>query len=144
MARASKTAESEPESFAAGSGASDSARTGASVTSRYLHRQQDIVGVALSDLEDFKAASTEEFWQFAIGQFFAVGGFWLGVERLFTVTNVVGDPLFWICVVSFIAGATISYFGYRQLKRRQTRMDKIIAIGKEELAKRERMDTVGT
>ncbi len=84
------------------------------------------MGVNVRDLQDFKSASVEEFWQFLFGQFFCVGGFWLGIERLLTVEQAHKDALFLFCLVAFFAGAIIAFFGYRQLQRRQTRIDKII------------------
>lgn len=87
--------------------------------------EMDRLHTALRRIRNFKSASVEEFWQFVIGQFFAVGGFWLGIERLVTVGY--WDALFLMCVVSVIAGCVIGYFGYCQLQRCQTRIDHIIA-----------------
>jgi hypothetical protein len=93
------------------------------------------VGVAVEDLEDFMESSTEELGQFSIGGFLASGSFWLGIERLVTVPRALeGDILFWICVVAFIAGATIGFFGFRQLQRRQRRIGRIIHAAKAKAA----------
>jgi hypothetical protein len=109
---------------------------GAAINPRYHDRDADFVGVDVNDLKDFKAASIEEFWQFAIGQFFAAGAFWLGLERLLTASNGLKDPLFWICVIAFIAGSIIGYFGYRQLSRRQGRIDRIIEDAMRHMAEK--------
>ena len=102
-------------------------QTGASLKSNYLDRRQDVVGVSVDDLMDFKSARIEEFLQFVIGEFFAAGSIWLALERFATVPDWRQDAVFWICIVAFIAGVIITIFGYRQLKRRQTRIDRIIA-----------------
>lgn len=108
------------------SGGAGQATTGATVESRYHDRTQDIVGVNVEDLREFKSASVEEFWQFVVGEFLAAGAFWLGVERFVTEPNWQEDALFWICVAVLLAGCVIGYFGYRQLSRRQSRIDRII------------------
>ena len=126
--------EKPPDATVGSGGAADSVvvasgggeQHGATVTSRYFNVEQDVVGVAVDALRDFKSASTEEFWQFVIGGFLVSGSFWLGVERLATAPIWWKDTVFWICVVAFLAGLIIGYFGYRQLKRRQTRIDAII------------------
>ena len=127
------------DSFVAGSGGEGQQGTGASVTSRYHNREQDIVGVDVNDLKEFKSGSVEEFLQFVVGEFFAAGAFWLGIERIATVIEWYKDAVFWICVIAFIAGLVIGFFGYRQLARRQTRIDNIIAA-----AMRGRHDSGGT
>lgn len=113
--------------------------TGASITPRYHDREQDIVGIGVEDLEDFQAASVEEFWQFVIGEFLVAGSFWLGVERVSSVPVWEKDVTFWICVVSFFAGLVIGFFGYRQLSRRHKRIQNIINV-----AKKRKPNSVGT
>lgn len=99
---------------------------GASVTSRYHDYEEDVVGVRVDDLRDFKNASVEDFLQFVAGEFFAAGAFWLGVERIVTTDIWYKDALFWICAVALMSGLIIGYFGYKQLARRQTRIESII------------------
>ena len=101
---------------------------------RYHDRAQDVVGVDVKDLREFRSAGIEEFWQFVVGEFFAAGSFWVGVDRFFNSPNYLADPMFWVCVVAFIAGIVIGYFGYRQLSRRKTRMDDIIAAVERRIA----------
>lgn len=103
---------------------------GAALRSNYLDRRQDVVGVPVDDLVDFKSARVEEFLQFVIGEFFAAGSIWLALERYATVPDWREDGVFGVCVAAFIAGIVITAFGYRQLKRTQTRIDRIIAGAK--------------
>lgn len=125
------------------SGPAFKTRAGASITSHYHDRQQDIIGVSVDDLRDFRSAGIEEFWQFAIGGFFASGSFWLGVERLASAPMWWEDTTFWICVVAFLAGLVIGFFGYRQLNRRQSRIDNIIRSAIAAEAKRDITDSTG-
>jgi len=122
MARASKTAASEAESFGVGTGGAQ----GATYSTKYLDREIKGVPVSIDELEEFKTGSIEEFGQFVFGNFLVAGSFWLGIERALTTEPFWKDLLFWICVVAFVAGAVITFFGYRQMRRRQTRIDKII------------------
>ena len=82
--------------------------------------------MSIDTLRDFKSGSIEEFLQLVVGEFFAAGAFWVGVERIFMAENFLKDTLFWVCVVGFIAGLIIAVFGLRQLSRRKTRIDSII------------------
>ncbi|WP_090879375.1 hypothetical protein [Bauldia litoralis] len=116
---------------------SDSVGVGATYTATYVDRVIEGVPVSIRELEDFKSASVEEFWQFVAGEFLVAGAFWLGVERLVTVDNAMADLLFWICVVAFVAGCIVGFFGYRQLSRRQSRIEEIVAAAKERIANRE-------
>jgi hypothetical protein len=108
------------------SGVQASHAGGATMGTEYYHRTTGVVPVAIDDLKDFKSSSVEEFLQFSLGGFFASGSFWLLVERFFTVPRWSADLLFWICVVAFAAGLTIGWFGFRQMKRRKTKIDEII------------------
>jgi hypothetical protein len=83
----------------------------------------------VADLRDFRTSSIEEFGQFAIGEFLVAGAFWLGVERFITTENWRTDVLFWICAVTLVAGLVIGFFGFKQLSRRKTRIDKLIESG---------------
>jgi len=82
--------------------------------------------VDINELRDFRSSSAEEFFQFVAGEFLAAGSFWLGIERAITVPVFYTDPLFWICVVAFLAGTVIAVFGYRQMHRRKSRIESII------------------
>lgn len=121
----------------------DAVPTGATISHRYINIEEDVVGVAVDALRDFRSASTEEFGQFAIGGFFAAGSFWLGLERLASAPIWWEDAVFWFCVVAFLAGLIIGFFGYRQLKRRQTRIDIIIRAADAALAKKNLTDSTG-
>jgi hypothetical protein len=105
---------------------------GARVLPTFHDHKPHIVGVDVDDLEDFKSSSLEEFGQFAFGEFLVAGAFWLGFERRMTVTNWQGDLLFWICVVSTIAGVIIGGFGLRQMIRRHRKIDRIVQRAREE------------
>jgi len=101
-------------------------QAGAGVTNQYHDYPDDIVGVRVSDLRDFRAARSEEFGQFAVAQFFAGGAFWLGIDRLASASSVLHDFVFWLCVVVLITSLIIGVVGFRQMRRRQTRIDEII------------------
>lgn len=119
MARSQKTATSSVRQIAG-------ATQGAGYRAAYTDRKIPVVSVSIDELEDFKSASKDEFAQFAIAQFMAAGAFWLGIERLVTIPEFWTDLLFWICVVCLIAGCCVGYFGFQQMRRRQTRIERII------------------
>lgn len=121
------------ETSSAGAGATGS---GAVFVSNYADRTLEGVLVSIQELEDFKAENIEEFWQFAFGGFLMSGSFWLGIERWFTLENIEHDPLFWICAVAFFSGAVISFFGFRQLRRRKNKIDRIIEAAKKQIKDR--------
>lgn len=105
--------------------------SGATLQPRYHDREHDVVSMDVNELRDMGNASHEEFMQFVAGEFLMAGAFWLGVERFVTVESWQVDLLFWICVVSFVAGGVIAWFGYRQLRRRQKRIETIITSAKK-------------
>lgn len=107
------------------------AQSGAQIGNRYLRYDQDVVPVPVTTLEGFRESSVEEFKQFAAGEFFAAGSFWLLVERAATIDRFWADLLFWVCVAFCLAGSIVGYFGYTQLRRRQTEIDRIIAAAKK-------------
>lgn len=98
---------------------------GATASPEYHDSKMGVIGVPVEDLDDFSKSSKEEFGQFAAGQFFLAGGFWLAVERL--ITNGYKDELFLVSLIAVVAGAVLAYAAFRQLKRRKTRIDKLIA-----------------
>ena len=112
---------------------------GARLRVNYYDLEQDRVSVAMDDLKEFKSSSIEEFAQFAFGEFMVAGAFWLGIERAATIDDFwKTDVLFWICAISFIAGSVIGFFGYRQLKRRKDKIDRIIEQAyKQKVARQE-------
>ena len=103
---------------------------GAGFQPRYHDHQPDIVGVDVDDLEDFKSSSLEEFGQFAFGEFLIAGAFWLGLARAVSSPSYKQALLFWVCVIAFVSGMIIAWFGLRQMSRRQGKLDKIIARAK--------------
>lgn len=120
----------------AGSGVRRSGRSspvkGAKVTSTYLDRRQDTIGITVEELEDFKKSATDEAIQQTIGNFFVAGGFWLAVERFLTVASWRQDALFWVCLAVVGLGAVMSHFGYAQQRRRTARIDRIIQAARPE------------
>lgn len=110
-----------PQTFVAGESSA-----GSTFSTVYLGRRLETVPVTVEELKQFKADGLEEFAQFSIANFFVSGSFWLGMETALTSDNFTKDLLFWFCVVCFIAGAIIGYFGYRQLSRRADRIERII------------------
>ena len=103
-----------------------SGQHGATFATIPYDREVGAVLVTMDELKDFKSSSVEEFGQFAVGEFFAAGGFWLSLERAITVQAFWTDALFWICVILCGAGITVGYFGLRQLRRRKDRIDRIV------------------
>lgn len=119
----------------AAAGTRYSTNSGARLRTTYYDREQDVVSVAMDDLREFKASSAEEFAQFALGEFMVAGAFWLGIERAVTIDQAWKvDLLFWICAIAFLAGAVIGFFGWRQLKRRKDKIDRIIAQAEKQKA----------
>ena len=106
----------------------NSAGSGATVENQYHAATAQIVPVNVEDLREFKKSSQEEFWQFTLAQFFAGGAFWVIVERVFTVSSLRNDVLVWICAIIFICACIVGYFGYAQLSRRRSRIDKYIEL----------------
>ena len=68
-----------PQKYGGGSPEFDTGpQVGAMVKPRYYDSEPDMVLVAVDDLNEFRAGSREEFWQFVIGEFCVAGGIWLG------------------------------------------------------------------
>jgi len=99
---------------------------GATITPNYLGTSEDVVGVRVNDLREFKTSAMEEAGQFAFAEFFFAGSIWLGLERAFTVEDFWTDGLFIACVFSAILGSVVGYFGLKQLFRRKTKIEGII------------------
>ena len=76
------------------------------------------------EIRDSISSAVEEVAQFSFGGFFMSGSFWLGIERF--VTEGPGDNLVIICVISFFFGAGLAITGYRQARRRVTRLARYI------------------
>ena len=83
--------------------------------------------VSVTDLNEFKSSALEEWWQFTLAQFFFSGALWLGVERYFTVENWRDDNLLLFCIGLVILSSIVGYFGLRQLLRRKSRIERILA-----------------
>lgn len=78
-------------------------------------------------LIDMKESSVEEFWQFTIAEFVVAGALWLAIEKFVDrAENEPLSPIFWICLVAVLLGATVGWAGFRQLRRRKTKIDKIL------------------
>ncbi len=58
--------------------------TGATLSPDYKESIQEVVAVPVVEIEDASSSAFEEVAQFSIGSFFVSGGFWLGIERVFT------------------------------------------------------------
>ena len=130
---ASSTAATKTEIATASSGGQvrvDQPASGASIVARYYSRESNIVGVDMMDLRDLKSDQNEDFWQFSIGGFLCSGSFWLGIERIVTIQAWEKDALFLMCAAAFFAGLILAGFGFRRLKRRQSRIDHIIRTAK--------------
>lgn len=97
---------------------------GAQIEHKYHKAIHDAVAVPVMELEDSSNSIMEEVSQFSIGNFFASGAFWLGVERLITVGY--NDALFISCIPALCFGVTLSIVGFRQSKRRMNRLARYI------------------
>lgn len=100
------------------------ADAGATMATRYLGQDQDLTLIDMDDLYEFQSSAKEEFRQFSIGGFFMSGAAWLFVERVFE--KPLTDPLLLFCVFSIIAGAVVAWYGFKQLKRRRGKIERII------------------
>ena len=99
---------------------------GSTVGTTYLQRNLEVVAVFIDDLEDLKSGIGGEFWQLTTGNFLAAGSFWLIIERMMSVDYFWDDHLFQFCMVALVAGSIIWFFGAQQLRRRRSRIDRII------------------
>ena len=97
---------------------------GAKFIPQYHTATHDIVGVPVMEINDSASSAAEEIAQFSIGNFLASGAFWLGAERL--ITNGYKDVLFISCIAFFICGVVLAVTGFRQAKRRVTRLKRYI------------------
>lgn len=112
---------------ASSSAAQERPTTGATFSPEYYDYRPQVIGMDMNYLQDFDTSTRDEFLQFSFGGFLLSGGIWLGLERIFTVENPGEDPLTWICALASLAGSIIAIFGYRQLRRRQSYVGRIIA-----------------
>ena len=97
---------------------------GAQYVAKYHKLTHDVVGVPVMDIKDSISSAVEEVAQFSIGNFLASGAFWLGTERL--ITDGYKDALFLSCIAFFICGAVLAITGFRQARRRVTRLSRYI------------------
>jgi uncharacterized membrane protein YdcZ (DUF606 family) len=94
------------------------------MSTRYADQTQLLTLVDVEDLEDWKTSMREESWQFSLAGFFASGSLWLGIDRY--ATYGLSDRLFLICAAVLVFSAIIGYFGYKQLGRRQLKIERYI------------------
>ena len=93
---------------------------GATVQNTYHNRVEEICAVPKNEILDNSRAAMEEVWQYSIGGFLFSGAFWLGFERL--MTEGPKDVLFLSCIAPVICGSVLAITGYRQARRRVTRL----------------------
>lgn len=97
---------------------------GATIENNYHKLQEDICPVPKSAIHDNSSSAKEEVWQYSVGGFMFSGSFWLGLERL--LTEGCKDSIFLICIAFSICGGLLAITGFRQAKRRVTRLEKFI------------------
>ena len=98
--------------------------TGAVIQNTYHSLNEEVCPVPRSAIADNSTSALEEVWQFSLGGFMFSGAFWLGFERL--MTEGYKDFLFLACIAFVISGALLAFTGYRQAKRRISRLEKYI------------------
>ena len=98
--------------------------SGAQFELQYHKSKQAVVGVPVTEIRDASSSAVEEVLQFSFGNFLASGSFWLGIERWATMGYL--DPLFLGCVSAFVCGIILSITGFRQARRRLSRLMRYI------------------
>lgn len=101
-----------------------SSGAGAKFVQQYHTATQDVVGVPVMDIRESASYALEEVLLFAVGNFMASGAFWLGIERI--ITAGYKDSLFQVCLLSLLFGATLAFVGFRQMRRRVSRLSRYI------------------
>lgn len=102
--------------------------SGSQIKTNYGSVEQEAIPVTIEQLEDIRDSSFEEFWQFAAAEFVVAGSLWLAVEKFLDRKDE--DPLspvFWVCLLAVFLGSIVGWAGFRQLKRRKSKIDRIIA-----------------
>lgn len=102
----------------------DDDKAGAQYVAKYHKLTHDVVGVPVMEIRDSMSSAVEEVVQFSIGNFLASGAFWLGTERL--IINGYKDVLFLSCTAFFVCGVVLAVTGFRQARRRVTRLSRYI------------------
>lgn len=98
---------------------------GATITSNYLVREQEVVGVNKSDLEDLLEFDTMATGLGAFGVFLMSGALWLGLEKLFESDSFKITPLLAFCIASVLFGAVSSFVGMRMRNKKRSRIQRI-------------------
>lgn len=103
---------------------------GATISNRYLNREQEIIGVNRTDLEDILAFDRRELRSGGLGLFLFSGSFWLLVPELiqqwkdkdvwFSLT-----PTVIICALLLVFGLYLLYDGHDIRRLKRGRIDRI-------------------
>ena len=101
---------------------------GSTVTLIYTSYVEHIIPVPKSVILDNSSSAKEEVLQFSFGGFIFSGAFWLAAEQLYTEGYTEGykDPFFLGLVVCVVGGVVLAISGFRQAKRRVTRLENCI------------------
>lgn len=98
--------------------------SGPEIRETWLHRREETMRVAVSDLEDLVEHQAEEVATFAIGQFFLSGAVWLGVGKYFDEGP--GAPALVFCALAAMFGAVLFAVGLRQVSRKRKKLDRLL------------------
>jgi hypothetical protein len=101
---------------------------GAFIEQKYITRTKKVVPVDMSDLRQILQIDGWEYALSVAGQFFFVGGFWLGMEK-FIEAGVSDDTraLLAICVVAAGLGALLFWLSWSMRRMKRNRILEIIS-----------------
>jgi hypothetical protein len=101
---------------------------GARIKHNYLERQQEIIAVNRSDLEDILTFDGMETTLSSIGLFLLSGALWLGIDKALGMETFTITPILAVCTCSIIGGTILLVVGLMMGRKKR---DKIARIFKE-------------
>jgi len=99
--------------------------SGAVVSSEYLERRQEIVGVNRNDLEDIKGFDGMATIFGGLGMFLLSGAGWLLVDKILEQEKFQITPAISVCAVTSFCGAVFLLAGLYVQNRKRGRIDRI-------------------
>ncbi len=99
--------------------------SGAVITSQYLERRQEIVGVNRTDLEDILGFDGMAAFFGGLGMFLLSGAGWLLVDKLIDQPVFAFTPPVAICAVISFAGLVFLVAGIYVHRKKRGRIDRI-------------------
>jgi hypothetical protein len=101
--------------------------TGAVIYNEYLVREQEVVGVNKSDLEDIMTFDGIEALFTGVGLFLLSGAVWLGIDKLLSQSEFQLTPLLSLCGVSSLFGLMSVVTGFLMRKQKRAKISRIFA-----------------